>query len=122
MRLAPRSRKKAPADGGEGRYISEEFHRRPVQPIIGRAKYVSSTGTREKCFPNCSKRCDGWILIDLSQIYAFPALSLIGREENAAISSGKEIIAMAEEKVDRGPFRAREPPPLFSRLGKDRRR
>src|SRR5882672_3375882 len=100
MRLALRSRKKAPADGGEGGYISEESHRRPVQPIVGRAKYVSSTGACEKCFPNCGKRCDEWKLIDLSQIYAFPALSLIGRAEDTLISSGEEIIAMAEESFD----------------------
>src|SRR5688572_28161779 len=106
MRTALRSRKKAPANGGqggyvdgyvaleEGGYIFGNFHPRPGQPVVCRAKHGLITGARENGSPNRCKRCDVWKLIAPSQIYAFPALSMIGRAEDALISSGEEIIAM----------------------------
>src|SRR5262245_9097152 len=112
MRLALRSRKKTPAIGGEGGYgdryfalqeggyIFGNFHPRPGQPVVGRAKHGLITVARENGSSNCCKRCDVRKLIDLSQIYAFPALSLIGRAEEGVISSGEERIAMAEENLD----------------------
>jgi hypothetical protein len=106
MRLALGSRNKAPANGGEGGYgdgeegssIFSNFHARPGQPVVGRAKYGPGAGARENGSPNYCKRCEVWI--SLRQIYALPALSLIGRAENAIISSGEEIIAMAEESFN----------------------
>ena len=120
MRIALRCRKKAPANGGEGGYgeggegvyvfveeggyIFGNLHHRPGQPVVVRAKHGPGAGARENGSPNRCKRCDGWI--GLWQIYSFPALSLIGRAEDAVMSSGEKIIAMAEESFDCGPFGA----------------
>src|SRR5262245_62928510 len=70
MRIALRSRKKVPANGGEcgyvdgyaagedGGYIFGNFHLRPGKPVVGRAKYGFPAGACEKCFTNCGKRCE----------------------------------------------------------------
>ena len=112
QRIALHSRKNAPANGGEcgyvdgeevgeeGGYIIGDFHLRPGQPIVGRAKHGLLTDACEKCSPDCGERCDTLRSIDLSQIYSFPAFSLVGRAEDDVTSSGEERIAMSEENVD----------------------